>query len=243
MPAMTIRVIGAGFGRTGTSTLKWALERLLGGRCHHMREVFEHPEQVRVWAAKARGEPVDLAPLLRDYVATCDWPSAAWYDELAERFPNAKVVLTTRDFDKWYESALETIYAVSLTVERPPVSWLVRTNPRMRQFPQMTNDVIWGERGCFGGRFHEREHAREVYERHIEAVKRKIPAERLLVYAPSEGWEPLCRFLDLPIPSEPMARKNERDEMIAIRRRMTAVAWLVAPITGPLALGLRALGR
>lgn len=240
---MTLKVIGAGFGRTGTSTLKWALEKLLGGRCHHMREVLAHPEQVGGWAAKARGEAVDLAALLDGYVASCDWPSAAHYAELAELFPEAKVVLTVRDFDRWYESTFETIYALRLVATRPPVSWLMQANPRMRDFPQMVMDTVWGERGCFGGRFEDREHAREVFEQRVEEVKQTIPAERLLVYAPSEGWEPLCQLLDVPVPMEPMPRKNDRQEMIAMRRRMTALAWAVAPITGPLALGRRVLGR
>lgn len=240
---MTLRVIGAGFGRTGTTTLKWALEKLLGGPCHHMKEVFTSPRQLPLWAAKARGETVDLAALLDGYVASCDWPSAAYYAELAELFPAAKVVFTARDFDRWYESAFETIYSLSLMANTPPVSWMMRAHPRMREFPEMGENTIWGERGCFGGRFADREYAREVYERHTEEVKRTIPAERLLIYAPSEGWEPLCRFLDLPVPSEPMPRKNEREEMLAVRRKLTAVGWIVAPITGPLALGRRLLGR
>lgn len=240
---MTLKVIGAGFGRTGTTTLKWALETLLGGRCHHMREVFEHPEQVHGWAAKARGEAVDLATLLEGYVAAVDWPSARYWAELAEQFPAAKVVLTVRDFDRWYESAHETIYGMSTVVERPPVSWMARLVPRMRRFSQMVDDTVWGERGVFGGRFEDEAHVRAIYERNLEEVKRTIAAERLLVYAPSEGWEPLCRFLEVPVPSEPMQHRNERQEILRARRLMTAVGWAVSPITAPVALGLRALGR
>lgn len=240
---MTLQVIGAGFGRTGTTTLKWALETLLHGKCHHMREVLGSPSQVYGWAAKARGEPVDLAVLLEGYVAACDWPSAAYYAELAERFPAAKVVLTVRDFDKWYQSAYESIYGMSLMVKRPPVSWMTRVNPRMRAFGPMVDDVVWGERGVFGGRFEDREHVRAVFERHHEQVRRTIPAERLLEYAPSQGWEPLCRFLGVPVPGIPMEHKNERQEMIRMRRAMTAVGWALSPITAPLSLGLHALGR
>jgi hypothetical protein len=240
---MTLEVIGAGFGRTGTTTLKWALETLLGGKCHHMQEVLENPGQIAGWAAKARGEPVDLAKLLEGYVAACDWPSAAHYAELAERFPEAKVILTRRDFDKWYESASETIYQLSIMATSPPVSWMMRVNPRMRGFPQMLEDSVWGKRGVFGGRFEDREHARRVYEHWNAEVIRTIPAERLLVYGPSEGWEPLCRFLGVPVPSEPMQHRNERQELVRLRRVMTAVSWVIAPITAPLALGLRALGR
>lgn len=239
---MALRVIGAGFGRTGTSTLQWALEKLLGGRCYHMREVMEHPEHAAVWGRKARGEPAELAEVLDGYVAAVDWPAASYYAELAETHPEAKVVLTVRDFDRWYQSAHESIYSISVAMSEPPLSWMVRVSPR-REIPRMIEDTIWGERGCFGGRFTDREHVREVFERHIEEVRRTIPAERLLEYAPSEGWEPLCRFLGVPAPAEPMPRKNERQEMIAIRRKATAIAWAVSPLTGPLALGLRLLGR
>lgn len=240
---MTLKVIGAGFGRTGTTTLKHALEILLGGKCHHMQEVFAHPEQISLWAARARGEAVDWDALLSGYVAACDWPSAAYYAELAERYPAAKVVLTRRDFDKWFESATETIYSMSIMAATPPVSWMMTVNPRMRGFSQMVDDTVWGERGVFGGRFAERERTRGIYERHLEEVHRRIPAERLLEWAPTDGWEPLCRFLEVPVPSEPVPHKNERQELVGMRKKMTAVAWVVAPITAPLAFGLRLLGR
>lgn len=241
---MTLKVIGAGYGRTGTTTLKWAFEKLLGGKCHHMKEVFANPgPQVKGWAAKARGEKVAWETLLGGYVAACDWPSAAYYAELAEAFPAAKVVLTRRDFDKWYDSAFETIYSMSLMSASPPVSWLMKANPRMREFPQMIQDTIFGPRGTFGGRFDDRERTRGIYERHVEEVKRTIPAERLLVWAPSDGWEPLCKLLEVPVPSEPIPHLNERQEMLAMGRKLTAIGWVVSPITAPIALGLRVLGR
>jgi hypothetical protein len=238
----TIKVIGAGFGRTGTTTLKWALEKLLGGPCHHMQEIFAHPEQIRVWARKGRGEKTDLAEVLEGYVAAVDWPAAAYYAELAEQYPEAKVVLTVRDFDRWYESAHETIYWLYTITQKPPLLWMFKLVPKMREFPEMVADIIWGERGTFGERFQDREHARAVFDRHVEEVKRTIPAERLLVYAPSEGWEPLCRFLGVPVPDEPMPRMNERQEMISMGRKMTAAAWVLLPVSAPVALGRRLLG-
>jgi hypothetical protein len=240
---MPLEVIGAGFGRTGTTTLKWALETLLGGKCHHMQEVFANPKQVAGWAARARGETIDWEKLLEGYVAACDWPAAAYWAELAERYPNAKVVLTRRDFDKWYDSANETIYSLYRLTKRPPTSWLFHVNPRMPEFSQMVADTIWGERGVFGERFHDREHVRGIYERHTEEVKRTIPAERLLVWAPSDGWEPLCRILGVPVPSEPMQHRNERQEMIGMRRKLTAIGWVTSPLTAPASLVMRALGR
>jgi hypothetical protein len=208
-----------------------------------MQEVFAHPEQASVWARKGRGEAVDLAEVLDGYVANCDWPAATYYAELAEQYPEAKVVLTVRDFDRWYESARETIFALYEVSQRPPLRWLFELVPSRRDFPRMVADVIWGERGVFGERFLDREHTRGIFERHVEEVKRTIPAERLLIYAPSEGWEPLCQFLGVPVPSEPMPHRNERQEMITMRRRMTVAAWVALPITAPAALGRRLLGH
>src|SRR5579884_4290855 len=105
-----LRVIGAGIGRTGTHSLKLALERLLGGRCYHMVEVFQRPEHIPVWAAAAKGEPVDYRRLLDGYVAAVDWPSAAFWPELAAAFPDAVIVLSSRDADGWWRSASRTIF-------------------------------------------------------------------------------------------------------------------------------------
>lgn len=240
---MPLKVIGAGFGRTGTTTLKHVLEMLLGGKCHHMQEVFANPGQVKTWAARGRGEKIDWEKLLEGYVAACDWPAAAYWEELAELYPEAKVVLTARDFDKWYESANETIYSLYRLTKRAPTSWLFKVNPRMPEFSQMVSNVVWGERGVFGERFQDRDYARGIYERHIEEVHRKIPAERLLVWEPKDGWEPLAKHLGVPVPSEPVPHKNERQEMIGMRRKLTAISWVVAPLTGPIALGMKALGR
>jgi hypothetical protein len=238
----TFKVIGAGFGRTGTTTLKYALEKLLGGRCYHMEEVFARPEHIAWWARKGRGEAAEWADVLEGYVAACDWPPAAYYKELAEHYPEAKVVLTVRDFDRWYDSASETIFSMYTLSQKPPMLWMFKLVPKMREFPEMVANIVWGERGTFGERFADREHARAVFDRHIEEVKRTIPAERLLVYSLSEGWEPLCRFLGVPVPAEPMPHRNERQEMIGRRRKMTAAAWAALPITAPLALGRRLLG-
>src|SRR5215218_1360168 len=110
---MNLEVIGAGFGRTGTMSLKATLEELGFGPCYHMREVFEHPEHIGQWRAAMRGEPVDWERILGDYRATVDWPGCTFYDELLERNPDAKVILTVRDPQRWYESACDTIYRIS----------------------------------------------------------------------------------------------------------------------------------
>ena len=231
---MSLKVIGAGFGRTGTLSLKHALERLLGGRCYHMIEVMQNPEHIDVWARKARGEDVDPDDALRDYVATVDWPTTSFYAELAERHPDAKVILTVRDPQRWYESAKQTIFALSQRLQAPPVSWFLGSMRLRSGLPTMLNDLLWGPRGQFGGQFEDRAHAISVYEAHVEEVQRRIPSERLLVYQLRDGWAPLCEFLGVPEPSEPVPHVNDRDEMLKRIKVITAVSWLVSPLSYPL---------
>jgi len=217
-------------------SMKLALERLLGGPCYHMIEVLRTPGHVQFWARKGRGERVDYEEVLGDYVAAVDWPTTRYYDELVELNPEAKVVLTTRDPQRWYESTRETIFKIWEQFDRPPVSWMAQQMPRTRAMRPMMEDVIWGDRGHFGGRFEDRAHAIEVYEAHIEEVKRRIPADRLLVYELKQGWAPLCEFLEVPVPNEPLPHVNDRDEMLGRLRTMKRVAWLTAPVTLPLSL-------
>lgn len=103
-------MIGAGFGRTGTSSLKVALEKLGFGPCYHITELFDHPEHVRLREPAVRGEPVDWEEIFHGYQATVDWPGAAFYEELMEKYPDAKVILTVRAPERWYASILNTIY-------------------------------------------------------------------------------------------------------------------------------------
>jgi len=235
-PRVKLRVIGAGFGRTGTLSLKHALERLLGGRCYHMTEVLDRRGHPEIWGRKARGEEADLDQALGDYVAAVDWPTTRYYAELARLNPEAKVVLTIRDPQRWYESARETIHHLSQVALAPPARWLLEAQPQMRPFAAMTHETIWGPRGHFGGRFEDRDHAIAVYEAHIEEVKRTITSERLLVYEVKQGWGPLCEFLECPVPEEPMPHLNDRAQLLRRVRVMRAVSWLAAPVTLPLSV-------
>src|SRR5919199_3150253 len=145
--SMALEVIGAGFGRTGTMSLKVALEELGFGPCYHMTEVFANPKHVKFWEAAARGEPVDWEELFRGYRSSVDWPGAAFYEELMERYPDAKVILTVRDPDRWYESALNTIYGRRRTDSFSPMSSLMELFiPRirhMRRAAQMITALAW----------------------------------------------------------------------------------------------------
>ena len=198
-----LKVIGAGFGRTGTLSLKNALEHLGFRPCYHMTELFSNPRANEQWEAIARGEPVDLKKVLEGYQASVDWPACAVYKELMQAYPEAKVLLSVRDPEKWYESVYNTIYQVS---RRDPLSPL---SPHAR----MINALIWD--GTFDGRFEDKAYAIAVFLRHIEEVRQLVPVEKLLLYDVKEGWEPLCAFLGVEVPSDqPFPHLNDREEFM-----------------------------
>ena len=209
---MALSVIGAGFGRTGTLSLRTALEQLGLGPCYHMSEVFERPEDIEVWNRVAAGERIDWEALFAGYHSAVDWPVCAYYRQLAEHYPQAKVILTVRDPERWYQSAIKTIFP---TMTGSPIGNDAVGHAQAR----MARKIILEQ--TFGGRVDDREHVLAVYERHIEEVRRTILPERLLVYQVADGWEPLCRFLDRPVPAEPFPQVNTTEEfqqMITARR-------------------------
>ena len=233
---MSLEVIGAGFGRTGTMSLKVALENLGFGPCYHMTEVFANPEHVELWEAAARDEPVDWDGLFRGYRATADWPGAAFYEELMARYPEAKVILTVRDPERWYESTRSTIYELTVTASRSPTFRLLFGAMRFLRFGRigrgnLANEIVWD--GTFDGRFEDRRYAIEVFERHNAEVRRRVPPDRLLVYEVKEGWSPLCEFLGVEEPDAPFPHVNDTAEM---RRRIRAVRALSVAVPAALTL-------
>jgi hypothetical protein len=208
-----MEIIGAGFGRTGTMSLKVALEQLGYGPCYHMVELFEHPEHVEQWEAAVRGEPVAWEDMFAGYLATVDWPGAAFYKELMEAHPEARVLLSVRDPHRWYESTKNTIYA---TVNPSP-EMIAAVGPA----PRLNNELIW--KRTFGENFEDRQHAIEVFERHNEEVKEHVPADQLLVYEVKEGWEPLCDFLGIETPKgKPFPHLNDTDSFQRMVREHSA---------------------
>lgn len=197
-------VIGAGFGRTGTLSLKSALERLGFGRCHHMQEVFTQPEALPHWERAARGQDIDWEYVYRDFRSTVDWPGARFWRELVARCPSARVILTVRDPERWYDSAYHSIYQATLARRDGALS----EDPRSRRMGELIDAIVWD--GTFHGRFGDRDHALKVFAEHNAAVRREVPAGRLLVYEAGQGWEPLCDFLGVPVPDEPYPRLNDR---------------------------------
>ncbi|MBK80409.1 MAG: sulfotransferase family protein [Gammaproteobacteria bacterium] len=203
---MTIEVIGAGFGRTGTLSLKQALEQLGFDKCYHMVEVFQNPDHLEQWTKATRGEPVDWPALFAGYRASVDWPSCNFWELQLEAFPDAKVILSERDPERWYESVMNTIYPSSRKARDS-------AGPAMKPWVEMAFELIWD--GTFHGRIEDREHAIDVYLAHNEYVKKQAPRDRLLVFEPSQGWEPLCEFLGCSVPDEPYPRVNTTEEFQA----------------------------
>lgn len=202
---MSLQVIGAGFGRTGTMSLKAALEMLGFSPCHHMVEVFQHPEQVPQWDRAAQGERMNWDDLFAAYRASCDWPSCAFYKELASYYPEAKVILTLRDPKSWYKSVAATIMpAMHKPVDGKGI------------LPGIFGPLLIGEK-TFGYDFSE-EHMIEVFKQHNEEVRRTIPPERLLVFEAKDGWAPLCKFLGVAVPDAPYPKTNSTEEFLARAR-------------------------
>ena len=197
---MTLSVIGAGVGRTGTLSLKAALEQLLQKPCYHMVEVFSHPEHVTSWRAAADGELVDWATLLDGYGATSDFPACLFWPELLGANPDAIVVLSTRgDSKAWWESASETIFAIAGTDIPPEMSewfemWKAVASARFT--PNWTDEAA----------------TRAAYERHNAEVRASVPPGRLVLWQPGDGWGPLCEALAVAVPDDPFPHLNTRQD-------------------------------
>lgn len=201
---MGLDIIGAGFGRTGTNSLKIALEQLGFGPCHHMFEVRDNPEQLPEWEAAARGEPVDWDAMFRNYRAQVDWPGAAYWRQLATHFPDAKVILSVRDADAWFDSVQATIGPFMTTMRGK------HDNPHANAIAEMCARFIVQD--IFGDQLNDRDHATRVFNAHAREVCETIPAERLLIYETGGGWEPLCEFLGVAIPDQPYPLTNSTQE-------------------------------
>ena len=189
---MALKVIGSGLGRTGTMSLKLALEQLGLGPCHHMVEVFMHPDTVPLWVAAGKGKP-DWDAIFADYSSMVDYPGCKFWRELMDHYPDAKVLHSVRDPDRWFDSTQATIFAPGSGARNAPEP--------MREFFDM---VI----ADFEGRLDDRAYMVERFKRHTDEVIRAVPKDRLLVFEASQGWEPLCAFLGVPVPQTPYPREN-----------------------------------
>jgi hypothetical protein len=188
---MGLKVIGAGFGRTGTDSMREALNMLGFGPCHHMLEVNASDEQKRLWRAHAAGDSPGWEALFAGYTSCVDWPSAHYWRELMAVYPDAKVVLTYRSPESWWESFEKTI-----------VRGIAQSTDMDSLGITLVRDQV------FGGRPGDRAHAIALYEANVAAVKATVPASRLLVHNLGDGWAPLCKHLGVPVPDAAYPSRN-----------------------------------
>jgi hypothetical protein len=205
-----LQVVGAGVGRTGTHSLKVALEQLLGGPCHHMVEILGDPAQIPAWTDAIEGRPVDWSAMLSNYRSIVDWPGGSFWRELSAANPDALVLLSVRDPEAWYRSASNTIFQ---TFDMMPPE----IQPWMNEVRKLLHDRFCDEL--------ENETAMiDAFERHNAAVRAECPASRLLEWTASDGWDPICERLGLDVPAEPFPVTNTTEEfraMIAARESPT----------------------
>lgn len=209
---MALEVIGAGMGRTGTLSMKLALEMLGFGPCHHMKELLADPTTAPQWLDVWKGRGKDWDTIYDGYRSAVDFPTFRHYAELAERYPDAKVVLTVRDPERWWQSTRETIYRAEPKLgAKLGLAFRAIFDKKARGILGLmpnVNPVLWD--GDFEGRFEDKDFAIGKFEAHIAEVKATIPAERLLVMQVADGWAPLCEFLGVPVPDVPFPRSNDR---------------------------------
>jgi hypothetical protein len=196
---MALRVVGAGLGRTGTNSLKLALEQLLGGPCYHMFELVRRPQDAPDWERAVRGETVDWDGLMQDFAAAVDWPAAAFWPELWAANPEALVLLSTRDSPQTWWASMERTIVARLSRSPPPEEreWVRR---RAMILAMMDARLTPGWR--------DRDAAIAAYEHHNERVRREVPAARLIDWCAGDGWEPICARLELPVPDAPFPHEN-----------------------------------
>ena len=195
---MTLQVVGAGVGRTGTHSLKVALEQLLGGPCHHMVECFGRPEQIAGFTAAVGGAPVDWTALMADFTAMVDFPGSLFWREIAAANPDAPILLSTRDADGWYTSASNTIF---LSMDSAP--------PEMQPWMQTVKRMLHDR---FSDDFENKDAMIAAYEAHNAAVRAEVPANRLIDWTAGDGWGPICAALKVPVPAEPFPVTNTTKE-------------------------------
>lgn len=200
---MALDIIGAGFGRTGTLSLKLALEKLGYNKTYHMAELFENPDHLELWEQARESGQCDWDKLFSGYRAAVDWPACNYWQPLAEKYPQARLILSVRDTQSWFKSIHNTIYPASIKALQSEETFLNR-------WAKWSNGLIWED--TFEGQVEDEEFATSVFNDHIATVKANIAADRLLVFEAAEGWQPLCEFLDCPVPDEPYPRVNSSEE-------------------------------
>ena len=209
---MALRVIGAGWGRAGTESLKMALEQLGFDRCYHGFDLMNDGSKLKYWKQLHTERTTDFDALFKGYVAAVDTPAAFYYKELMQQYPDAKVILTIRDAGKWYDSAANTIFKRPPPVKYAILKFMGKLSKKLSYVPQIDEhlqDIFFNQ--AFNGKIEDKDAMMHWFNRWNEEVKKNVPAERLLVYNVAEGWEPLCRFLNVAVPATTFPQTNKKE--------------------------------
>jgi hypothetical protein len=200
-----LKVIGAGFGRTGTHSLAQALTILGFGPCYTIQDISRNPTHHDLWFQPMNGQPINWDILFNGYNSAVEWPTIAFLPQLLKQYPQSKFILTLRDPESWFESANQTIFdGLELSAHNP--------DPVKRERGQLVRRLILEE--TFHGRYRDKDYAINIYNQHNQQVVELIPPNQLLQYQITEGWPPLCHFLNQPIPTDPFPRLNKKTEFI-----------------------------
>lgn len=203
---MTLQIIGAGLGRTGTHSLAIALEKLGFGPCYHLLEIDKNAGHLQLWNEALKGKPINWSSLFQAYNSVVEWPAVSFLPQLLKTYPDAKFILTQRDAEAWYESAHVTIFeGLELSQHNP--------DPSKRASADFKRRLIL--EGTFSGKYRDKAHTIAIYKQHIRDVIALIPAEQLLHFDVKEGWQPLCDFLGASVPDEPFPIRNQRNKHLA----------------------------
>jgi Sulfotransferase domain len=209
-----MKLIGAGLPRTGTLTQKVALEQLGLAPCYHWVNVIADLDQVELWDRALDGEAI-WDRVFDGQQATVDWPGGYFYRELIDAYPDAKVLLSVRDPQSWEPSFRETIWTMSYGTTLMPLLARARAeiDPRWKRYLELVDRMFWGPQGTFAAGNEPQQLIDQMHEHNAE-VQRVVPADRLLVWEVTDGWEPLCEFLGLDVPDEPLPHANDRDTFL-----------------------------
>lgn len=205
-----MKVIGAGVPRTATLSQKVALE-MLGFPCYHMVNVLGDLTQVPLWHRAADGD-IEWDQIFDGFESTVDWPGGFFYRELMEAYPDAKVLLSVRDPEAWERSMRETVWGFRYgeTLMTHSSDARADIDPAWAEYRRMLDRLLWRDGGVFAGDHQDHDWLIDAFNRHNEAVRSNVPAERLLVWEVKDGWEPLCRFLEVDVPDAPFPNVNDK---------------------------------
>lgn len=209
-----MKMIGVGFGRTGTMSLKAALAELGADPCFHMIDLIVGENKARdldYWVRAADGEDMDWQEVFEPWEATVDWPACSFWEQLIEAFPDAPVLLNVRDFDAFYKSTENTILAVKKAAMAGELPQDANRDAPAPELWGAIEKIIW--QGDFQGRFEDKEWVRQMYNQRNEAIKARVDSDRLVVWELGvDGWEPLADAMGVPVPDGPFPRLHDTNE-------------------------------